>query len=366
MSFVISRRRLVQATSSAIAAGALSRSGLASAQPTGELRVATSGGNWGDAIVNAFVKPFEAETGIKVTPIFQDVGVAQIGMMVKTNTVSIDVTNVGQILAETLSAGEFLEKIDYSHYDKSDLDAVPAYCRHSFGFACFIYSLNMFFNTGKFPNAKQRPATWAEFWDVKNFPGTRSLMTGASTPGPFEEALLADGVPMDAIYPMDIDRIFASLDKIKPHIRKWWASGAEILQVMRDNVADLGQSYDGRINSLIDAGAPIDIGRNQVKLTWDYWVIPKGSPNAQNAQKFIASTARADRQAEFARLFAQSPTNRNAFKYIPENISRKLATNPDYAAGSFPTNAKWYVEVGSDGLSNRERLSQRWKQWIVL
>lgn len=363
MSFFINRRRLLQATSSAIAAGALSSvTGFASAQPAAELKIATSGGNWGDAIVNAFIKPFEADTGIKVKTIFQDLGAAQIGMMVKTNTVSVDVTTVGQIIGETLAAGDLLEKIDYSSYNKNDLDAVPPYCRQSFGFACYIYSLNMFVNTGK----AKRPSDWAEFWDVRKFPGARSLMSGASTPGPFEEALLADGVSMNSLYPMDIDRIFASLDKIKPHIRKWWGSGAEILQIMRDGVADFGQSYDGRINSLIDSGAPIGIGRNQVKLTWDYWIIPKGSPNVQNAQKFIASTARADRQADFAKLFAQSPTNRNAFKHIPESIGRKLATNPDYAASSYPTNAKWYVEVGADGLSNQDRLRRRWEDWIVL
>lgn len=38
------------------------------------------------------------------------------------------------------------------------------------------------------------------------------------------------GVPADRLYPMDIDRIFASLDKIKPHIRKWWGTGSEIQQ----------------------------------------------------------------------------------------------------------------------------------------
>ncbi|WP_141688664.1 hypothetical protein [Bradyrhizobium paxllaeri] len=107
---------------------------------------------------------------------------------------------------------------------------------------------------------------------------------------------------------------------------------------------------------------PSGVGRGRR----DYWVIPKGSPNAQNAQKFIASTARADRQAAFAKLFAQSPSNRNAYRGIPEDIGRKLATNPDYAAGSYPTNVKWYTEIGSDGLSNLDQLKQRWKKWIVL
>jgi putative spermidine/putrescine transport system substrate-binding protein len=170
---------------------------------------------------------------------------------------------------------------------------------------------------------------------------------------------------MDKLYPLDIDRVFASLDKIKPHIRKWWTGGSEILQIMRDNVADVVQSYDGRALSLIDEGSPIEINRNQAKLTTDYWVIPKGSSNAQNAQKFLEITGRADRQAAFAELIAQAPTNKNAFKTIPDDVARKLASHPDYAASSFALEAKWYAEVGPEGRPNKDRLVERWNEWIL-
>ena len=39
---------------------------------------------------------------------------------------------------------------------------------------------------------------------------------------------MADGVPWDKVYPMDIDRAFKSLDRIKPHVDVWWTSGAPI------------------------------------------------------------------------------------------------------------------------------------------
>src|SRR5438309_6091061 len=53
-----------------------------------------------------------------------------------------------------------------------------------------------------FPAGK-RPTTWAEFWDAKKFPGPRTLRAGVYGTGAYEEALLADGVPMDKLYPMD-------------------------------------------------------------------------------------------------------------------------------------------------------------------
>ncbi|RZM88071.1 ABC transporter, partial [Bradyrhizobium genosp. SA-3] len=222
-------------------------------------------------------------------------------------------------------------------------DGIADYCKHPYGFGSQIYSLNMVYNTKKFPADKPRPTSWTEFWDVEKFPGVRALPSGQyGFPAPWEEALLASGVAKDALYPMDIDRVFASLDKIKPHVRKWWTGGAEILQIMRDGVADIALSYDGRALTLIDQGDPIEINRNQAKLTWDYWIIPKGSPNAQNAQKFIEFVGRADRQAAFAQLFPLAPSNRKAYELIPEKVARKLATYPDYMASSFPVNGKWY------------------------
>ncbi|ULJ74270.1 ABC transporter substrate-binding protein [Rhizobium gallicum] len=366
MSFLINRRHFMQATSSVIAVGASSSvSSRARAASAGELKVNMSGGNWGDAVMEAYVKPFEKETGVKVTRVNADFSSTQIAMMVDTKSVSADVVNLGQTNVDPLTAKGYLEEIDYSFWSKEELEATADFAKQPNGFASYVYSTNMVYNTKKFPAGKPRPTSWAEFWQVDKFPGVRSLNSGELGTGPWEEALLADGVPLDKLYPMDIDRVFASLDKIKPHIRKWWTSGSEILQIMRDDIADIVQAYDARALALIDEGAPIEINRNQQKLSTDYWCIPKGSPNAQNAQKFVELTSRPGRQADFAKLIANAPTNKNAYKTIPDDISRKLASHPDYAATSFAMNAKWYAEVGSDGKSNKERLVQRWNEWIL-
>ncbi|WP_024520874.1 ABC transporter substrate-binding protein [Bradyrhizobium sp. Tv2a-2] len=367
MNHSVNRRRFMQATSSALAVGALSSgSNRVFAQSSRELRVNMSGGEYANALMNAFVKPFEAETGIKVIPVNQSLSDAQVGLMVKSKSVTVDVVIVNQISANSLAANGLLEDIDYSICKKDELGAITDYCKQPFGLAPYFYSSNMVYNTQKFPAGKPRPANWTEFWDVAKFPGARALQTGQfGSRGPWEEALLADGVAMDALYPMDIDRIFASLEKIKPHVRKWWAEGAEILQIMRDNVADIAQCVDGRALVLIDEGKPIEINRNQAKLSWDFCTIPKGSPNVQNAQKFIEVTTRADRQAVFAELFPLAPSNHSAYKLVPEKVAHKLATYPDYMANSFPINAKWYIETGPDGLSNLERLRQRWNAWSI-
>ncbi|MER9548393.1 ABC transporter substrate-binding protein [Mesorhizobium sp. M0322] len=366
MNIAMNRRRFIQSTS-AIALGAMScGAGRALAQPSNELRVSVYGGDVGKANVEAYVKPFEAETGIKVTAIPDDVTLPQIELMVTSNNTTVDVVGADAATAHTANLKSLLEQIDYSIFKKDELDAIVDFAKKPFGVAGLVYGIPMVYSTEKFPPTGPQPTSWADFWDVEKFPGVRTLETGqGGGEGPWEEALLADGVAADKIYPMDIDRIFASLDKIKPHIRKWWTSGSEGQQLFHDKAVDIGNCYDGRANLLIDQGAPLKINRNQSKLTNDYWVIPKGSPNVQNAQRFIEFATRADRQAAFAKLVPYGPINRNAFKLLPEEVGLKLPSHPKLLANSIVMDLQWYTEVGSDGQSNIDRLVQRWNEWIL-
>src|SRR3546814_15744266 len=65
------------------------------------------------------------------------------------------------------------------------------------------------------------PRNWADFWDVKRFPGKRGMR---KTPKySLEFALMADGVPADQVYPTlrtprGVDRAFRKLDEIKPNV----------------------------------------------------------------------------------------------------------------------------------------------------
>ncbi|MBA1145073.1 ABC transporter substrate-binding protein [Mesorhizobium neociceri] len=350
-----------------MAVGAMSyRPRRAAAQSAGEVIAMLNGGDYANACMEAYARPFEAETGIKVTPVADEFSLVKLQLMTSTNTVSVDVVPVSPGTTLLASQKGYLEEIDYSIYKADDLDAMLDFAKGSHGVGSIVYALCMVYNLEKFPADKPRPATWAEFWDVVKYPGVRTLPTGEyGEAGPWEEALLADGVPAHALYPLDIDRAFSSLDKIKPHIRKWTATGSEIQQMLHDKVVDLAESYDGRAVALIDQGAQLEINRNQQKMTWESWAIPKGSPNPKNAQRFIEFMTRADRQAAFVQLMPYGPTNQNAFKLLPEAVARKFASHPDYAASSITMNSKWYNEVGSDGKTNTDRIIQRWNEWIL-
>lgn len=65
-----------------------------------------------------------------------------------------------------------------------------------------------------------------------------------------EAALLADGVPPEKLYPLDIDRAFKSLDRLKPQITTWWSSGAQSQSLIRDGEVEMLAMWNGRASNL--------------------------------------------------------------------------------------------------------------------
>lgn len=176
MSFWLNRRRFMQTTTSVFAVGALSSvASRASAQSSGELTVVVGGGAWAKANMEAYVEPFQAETGIKVNTITDELTSPQLELMVTNNNVTIDVADLGPGTAIPAFEKGLLEKIDYSIYKKEELDAIVDFGKQQFGVASLFYSLNMVYNSETYPAGKPRPATWAELWDVNKFPGVRIL-----------------------------------------------------------------------------------------------------------------------------------------------------------------------------------------------
>ncbi|KJK33090.1 ABC transporter, partial [Streptomyces variegatus] len=62
---------------------------------------------------------------------------------------------------------------------------------------------------------KRVPKSWADFWNTDAFSGARSLQSAEVDLPELEFALLADGVPLDKLYPLDVDRAFASMSRIR-------------------------------------------------------------------------------------------------------------------------------------------------------
>jgi putative spermidine/putrescine transport system substrate-binding protein len=200
------------------------------------------------------------------------------------------------------------------------------------------------------------PQNWADFWDVKKFPGRRALYKSPAVN--LEVALMADGVPWDKVYPMDIDRAFKSLDRIKPSINVWWTSGAQSTQLLQSGEVDLLTIWSARAQTAIDAGAPAKIVWNGSVASLDGWGVPKGSPQAAAAREFIKFCSHPDRQAAYTGVMRNGPTNLAAYDSIPPNIAGLLPTSQANRGSMLLYDDDWWGP-------NFAQVKQRFDAWLL-
>lgn len=329
-----------------------------------QLVVCTYGGAWGEFLKKVFFDPFEKETGIKVIQAFDPIE-GKIKAMVQSKNVEWDVVEVGGAMMLWFLKDGLLEKMDYSYFDKETLSGFEDFQKHPYGIWFMMYSVVMAYDKGAFP--KEQPKSWADFWNVKKFPGPRCLKSGAGSGyAPIEEALLADGVPMDKLYPCDIDRAFRSLDKMRPHVVKWWTAGAEAPQLLVDKEAVLVEAYNGRIADIKSKGANVEIEWNQGRLTHEHWIIPKGTKNYDAAMKFIAFVSHAKQQATMSNGYPNGAVNKHAYKYISPSRAKELPSSPENVKKQFFFNDEWWVSTNpKTGKTNLETVKERWDSWVL-
>ncbi|MFT4065218.1 ABC transporter substrate-binding protein [Paraburkholderia sp.] len=353
----IGRRRFLATSAGLAAASALPLAvpTAARAADAGKVVVRGLGGAYQDVMAAAVHKPFTAATGIEV--VVQPATAAQIRAMVQAGRVSIDVVDLTDIAQVALDKIGALAPIDYAKMKFTHPDDIQPIVRKPNYAGSLFFSTVMVYNTEVFRNGAH-PKSWAEFWDVKKFPGARTLADQQSGSAELEFALLADGVPMDKLYPLDIPRAFKSLSRIKPQITTWWTTGAASAQLMERKDAVLGGLWNGRAQDLIDKGAPLAIEWNEAKRQTQCLSVIRNAPNAANAQKFVDFALQPSVQAEIARHLAYGPTNQKALALLkPEELSR-LPSSREHFAESFQQDPQWW----SDSLAS---VGQQWQSWVL-
>ena len=318
----------------------------------GTVIVRTPGGAYEEAMRKAVYEPFTAETGIEVQTLATNA--AQIVAMVESGNVTLDVLDMGEIQMLTLIGMEAVEPLDRTKFTLTNLEDVDPVHEHYTGNN--VYSTILAYNTEEFPD--RHPTSWAEFWDTEAFPGPRMLADAAAAKPDIEFALMADGVAMEELYPLDVDRAFTKLSEIRGSILKWWDSGAVSAQMLADRQVVLGSAWNGRVQTVADAGAPVAIEWNQAERFVQVFGLLKGAPNLENGYKLIDFALQPGPQAEFARIIGYGPVNKTAFASIDEPTAAKLPTSPEHAAVSFASNSQWWFE-------NREEVNQRWQEFLL-
>jgi putative spermidine/putrescine transport system substrate-binding protein len=358
-------QRSILNTGCAVALALALGCGASLAEAAEQVVVASWGGSFQDTQRATLFKPFEEATGIKVVEATQPYG-AKIKAMVESGNTEWDVAEVVASDYILLEKQGLLEKIDYSKFDAETREELGENAMGPFGVLVFSYSRVIAWSTKTFPPGKPHPENFADVWDTGKFPGERVLDAGDYTSPPNEYALIADGVPIDKLYPLDLARSYKSLERIRPHVIKWAESAAVGPQALVDGEADVVVAPQGRLEALKKQGAAIDYTFNQGLLKRDFWVVPKGSKSRESAMKFIAFVSQAKQQAALCSAQPYGPANKLAFKYIDAKVAATLPTDPDNLEKQFVVDDNWWAETDPQtGKSWREQNVILWNKWTV-
>lgn len=346
---LITRRRLITGAGAAAVSGPLIVIAGKARAAKDTVVAATWGGTFAEAQVEAFHKPFEKETGIKVIAAGPP-DLAKIKAQVATGTVDIDMADLQTgIIVPGEQAGVWAE-IDRNIVN---LEGVIPEAIRAHEVAYMNYAGGVAFDKDRFPDGKH-PTNWPEFWDAKKFPGRRGLRTKVSEM--LEIALMADGVDPKKVYPIDIERAFKSLDRIKPNVSNFIAETPQTISLIQNNECDFTYAYHGRVYGAMKGGLPIGFSFKQNFLALGWLAAIKNSPNPEGAQRLIASMFIPERQAHFANLAAYSGTNRASAALVKDDVKPYLpkADAPDACI----ENIDWWA-------GHFEELQTRYKEWLI-
>jgi putative spermidine/putrescine transport system substrate-binding protein len=315
---------------------------------SGKVVYADGGGTTREARRKAFLDPFQKQSGIEV--ISADNDSAKFKLMAQRGKSQWDINDYdGYALIADTKEG-LIQKLPDS-VERNDL--VPEQY-WPWVTAAYTQSIVAFYPEGSFNGAG--PESWADFWDVKKFPGKRAF------PGIFygtvEAALLADGVTPDKLFPLDFDRGFAKLDELRPHMTLFESYG-EGQQMVASGSTPLGVSFNGRVFALTQQGSKMTTVWNQsIFYPWSPQAIPRGAPNPDATFELLDFMAKPEGQAEFAKMTGYGPTNSKALDLLDDAVKSQLPNAPDHVDS--------VATVDQEALSTQvDEYIKRFGEWLA-
>lgn len=310
------------------------------------LVLVTWGGSFTDVTKAVITDPFTAETGIGVN-IVAGPDLAKAKAQVTTGNLEWDLFDgSGGTLLNAAKEGLF-EELDTSIVDTSGL--VGSATQHLMPF--LIYAGGIAYD----PTRTPKPAkTFPQLFDEANFPGRIGLRTRVSET--LELALLADGVDQANLYPLDVERAFAALDKVKPRVAKWIDQTPQTISLLSSNEIDYSYTYNGRVATAKQEGLNIEFSTDQSLLLTQYYSVLKGSRKREEAMRFIAFATRPDIQVNFSKAYFSIPVRTGAIEDVPADVRASL---PD------PSNPGTVLLKEDFWTDNFLELDRRFKEWLL-
>ena len=325
--------------------------GDARAQAAREITMVNWGGIANQGFGRFYGEPFMADNANwKVVQDSSGPSAGRIRSQVEAGRVTWDLCDSSGSSSIQLGGLNLLAKVDYGIVPK-DTVIDPAFTLE-YGAAPYSFSSVLVYDKSKFP---EPPQSWADFWDLRKFPGRRLLRRDALTS--LDAALLSMGRTKDNLYPIDTRAAMARVREIRRDL-VFWTSGSESENIMRTGEAVMGLIWHTRAKVLHE--------ETQGRLTWTWnqgflqqgiFVIPRGNPSGEMAQRCLASMlSKPEPQVGLLQFLGNGPTHKAAAARVPENFRIFNPTDPANAEKQVLIGTPWwganYIQTNQDFLDS--------------
>ncbi len=323
-----------------------------------DLTIVSWGGAYQEAQREAFFRPFAARTGARILEETWDGGLDTLRARL-SGTAAWDVVAVEGDELERACAEGLLEPLDPAALGGADR-FVPDTLRPC-GLGAATYAFVLAYDRAHLPAGVSGPTGWPDLLDTARLPGRRALRRTAKST--LEVALMADGLPPDAVYPAlstadGTDRAFRTLDALRPHLA-WWERGGEPQRLLATGEAAMAVAYNGRVEA-----ANRDAGRD-LRLVWRgairataFWAVARGSPDRDRALAFLRFVAEPEVAIGLPARIPYAVAPRAAMDALPDDLRATLPDAPDNARDGLAMNDAFWAREG-------DRLTARFTAWLA-
>ena len=312
-----------------------------------------------------FVRPYEIQTGKSVNVEHYSGGIAEIRDQVESANITWDVVDLTQADSIRACAEGLLEKIDDVQLPDGR-DGTPANedfvegALNPCGVGVIAWATAFAYNNGAYSDAQ--PATIADFFDTKKFPGIRAIRNDPTVI--MEWALMADGVNRDDVYsaletPEGVMRALNKMDAIKSGLQIW-QSGREPIRLLNSGEVAISMVWatTGATASK-EPGANFSMVFDGRVIELDLFGIPKGSQNKKEALDFIRFASNSSSLANMVNVLPNGPTRKSSLSLLSEDVLAQIPNGPAYDNKlSILSDAQWWSK-------NHAVLEEAFNTWIA-
>jgi putative spermidine/putrescine transport system substrate-binding protein len=337
-----------------------------------DLVVVSWGGAYSSSQQNAYHEPYmKLNAGINIiNDDSSNEAVAKLRAMNEVGNVTWDLVDVVAADAIRLCDEGLAMEFDPDELLAPAPDGTPA--SKDFGdllvSECFIpqivYSTTFGYRTDM---VKSKPTSVCDVFDVKKFPGKRSLEKRPINN--LEWALICDGVGPDKVYDMlateaGVDRALKKLGTIKEHV-VWWTKGAQTPQLLADGEVVMGSTYNGRLFSVIEEE------KQPIAMLWDWqvfdldgWIIPKGTKNLEEVKKLVRFATDTQRLADQAKFISYGPARGSSAPLVGKHatlgidMAPHMPTDPNNAKNTLLYNYEFWADY-------RDDIDEKFQAWLI-